>query len=242
MISPEQWTAIVGAIVLLIIALILFGRWLFFDHIPKLLDEKLQADKQGREEEAKEAEAKRKIELLEIQSQLDATQSGREMNRLLLSEMAESRKESDKRMMLMQESFSKRDEQNGTALLTIGATLSSFETIASTQLELLKNHVGSDKLMAQNQDKIMGQNQETHTKIEGLSTKLSAIEDKVESILQSNQNIRQAIIDDIKTELTGVKLDIQHLEQLIIAPKPETVTQVPANTVSEKSESEEKHD
>lgn len=225
MISPEQWTAIVSAIVLLIIALILFGRWLFFDHIPKLLDDKLQADKQGREEEAKEAEAKRKIELLEIQNQLDQTQSSREMLRLQNSEQVETRNALMKVIESMRADSQKRDDTHSKYLGEITDVFRGIQSNTAATLELLKEHRESDEVMAIGQSKVINQNETTHQKLTELSSDLAEVSQKLESIAVVVGRLGdRKTLDEIKEKVDSAIDRIKHIEEVVV---PATIFDTP---------------
>ncbi len=204
MITPAQGTAIVGAVIALIITLILFGRWLFLDYIPKILTNWLEADKAKRLDATEANRARLDMERLDRQAEAQAQVANQEIVRILAAQLDQTHKDSVKTLGAMQDAFARREEQYLKHLASIDNSTQQGQVIAASTLELLKARTESDEVMGINQQLIKEQGEKTHQKMNELSSDLAAVLQKVESIAVVHEGDRK-ILNEVVTSLAEIK-------------------------------------
>lgn len=234
MIPPEQWTALIvailGAIIVIVGAVGLFiKRW---------LDEKINDIRQEREIEKAEADARlaeaeaaRMRKDREIQRQLDETQTGRENFRLLFSELAETRK-SEKEIRA---SYERREAAFVEAMAKISSATQGIESNSASTLALLKEHKDADDIMVIRQEKIIKQNDTTHERLSEMMNVLSTLSAKLETVAVGRSSDKK-VLDEIKDAIEKVQASMKRLEDTT-QPIPSLIESIKVSAVAVTTES-----
>lgn len=234
-IPPEQIGLIIAAIVGLIgstaAAIGIFVRWLF-GYFARVQDEKLNAMRQERELEKIEAEAKQRQRDMEIQRQLDETQTGRETMRLLFSELSESRKE-DKEIRT---SYERRENAHIEAMQGIQNNTAATLGLLKEMADKLSKHQEGDEIMEIKQERIIAQNETTHSKMADMGSLLAEIALKLEGITVGRASDRK-IIEEIHGQVLSMQQSLSHIEESAKAPPQAVATATqPATDVTKSTE------
>jgi hypothetical protein len=230
MIPPESAALIIGAIVSLAAAIIGFFVWLF-KYAPKYIENRLKQSQEQTKVAIEKAKAeiendkqKWQIERMELQNQLDQTQSSREMLRLQSSESEQMRTALLKIFDAMREDSKKRDEQHAQFLKETSESYRGINANTASTLELLKLHQELDETMGRKQDTIIEQNNAQERKLTEIQSELDTLLQKVESLTYSRATDSKAI-HDILSSLEKVQSSVKHLEELSTAAVVEITPQ-----------------
>lgn len=226
-IPPEQIgliiVAIIGVGIAFLGALVFLIKW-GAEHFAKVQEAKLAAFQQENESRARDSEAARDIKMLEMQRQLDETQTGRETVRLLFSELSESRKEDAEQ----RKAFERREAIHIEAMQGIQSNTAATFGLMKEMVEKLSKHQESDETMEIKQGKIIAQNDKTHSqnevthgKLEAIGNTLAEIATELKSVTVGRASDRETL-NDILSKVARLQENVATIEALSKAP-PETV-------------------
>lgn len=246
-IPPEQIGYIVAAVMGLIgtifAALGIFVRWIV-GYFAKVQEAKLSAFQQENESRIRDAEAARDIKMLEMQRQLDETQTGRETVRLLFSELSESRKEDAEQ----RKAFERREAIHIEAMQGIQSNTAATLGILKEMSERLSKHQEDDETMGIRQEKIIAQNEKTHNqneathiKLEGITTTLAEIASELKKVTVGRASDRETI-NDIQEKLSKLQENVAAIEVFSKTPDSVATTTPDATPVTQASEAKDKPD
>lgn len=234
---PEAIAVIVSAFASLIAAVIGFFVWLF-KFLPRIIESRLQKSQAHTQKEIDDAKAKWEIERMELQNQLDQTQSSREMLRLQSSESEQMRTALLKIFDAMREDGKKRDEQHAQFLKETSESYRGINANTASTLELLKLHQELDETMGIKQEKIIAQNDAQERKLTEIQSEIDTVLQKIESLTYGRATDSKAI-HDILASLEKVQLSVKHLEELSTRPVAVAVTTPTETPITETKEEKE---
>lgn len=205
----------------------LFRKW-FLD--------RLDTERKRTEQDIQTAKSKVDIDRLEIQNQLDQTQSSRQMAHLLVSENAETRKAFLQQIEAMRQDAKTRDALYEKHLTETAESYRGIQGNTAATFGLLKEmvdklskHQESDETMEAQQGKIIAQNSTTHDRMADINSLLVQIALELKGITANCVGDRD-ILNDIQSKLGKLQEAIATIEE--IARTPPSVTEVPATPVT----------
>jgi len=172
---------------------------------------RLEMERKTNEQAIETAKAKVDLDRLDIQNQLDQTQSSREMLRLQMSDNAENRKAFLSLLDTMRQDMNLRDAQHEKHLGEITASFRGIEGLAASTLELLKSSKETGEAMSIGQRKVLDQNEETHRKLTEITSDVAAIVIKLESLTVGRAGDRR-VIEEIQTSLSQLLKVVTQLD------------------------------
>jgi hypothetical protein len=212
----------------------LFRRWFLG---------RLETERARNQQEIEAAKSKVDLDRLEIQNQLDQTQSSREMLRLQMSESSENRKAFLSLLETMRGDAIQRDSQHAKHLSEITESFKGIQSNTAATFGLLKEmveklsrHQESDEIMEIKQDRIIAQNESTHSKMADMGSLLAEIALKLEGITVGRASDRK-IIEEIHEQVLSMQQSLSHIEESAKAPPQTVVTATqPATSVTKSTE------
>lgn len=229
MLPPEIVTAIIAAIGALILAVIGFVVWLV-RFLPRFIERQLKKSEVQANAKITEAQTRWELERLEIQNQLDQTQSNRELMRLQISEQEQNRAALIKIIDSMREDGQKRDKLHSEFLRETTESYRGIQANTAATLELLKTHQDHDEAMSIGQRKVIDQNDKTHERLSEMMNVLSSLSLKLESIAVGRVSDKK-VLDEIKDAIEKVQASMKRLEDTT-QPIPSLIESIKAPVVT----------
>lgn len=230
MVPPETWLGIVVSATTLALAGLggagyLFRQWFL---------NKLDMTSKVNASELESLRSRIDLERLEMQNQLDQTQSGREMLRLQSSELVESRNAFLDIIKAMREDAKNSETRHEKFLNELAETNRNLHVTSVATLNLLEKHKEGDEIMGIKQERIISQNDKTHERIAQLIHDVASIGIKLESLTVNRAQDRQ-IIEELRGGLDKIQEGIKHLEEYASKPIVEEL-KIAVSTALEKTQ------
>lgn len=218
-IPPEQLSLIISAIVTAIASIVgavgvgvaiyvrsMFKTW------AKEHESKRKNDELEREAKNKELEAKIEFQRMEIQARLDTTETGRETQRLWMSQLDEERRDNAEQ----RKAFERREAIHIEAMQGIQNNTAATLGILKEMSDRLSKHQESDETMEAQQIKIIAQGETTHERLSTMAGVIDAIVVKLDNITATKKG-DEKVLQDIHKLLSELKESFQRLESSPVA-------------------------